>query len=412
MHVFRFHFSVTNDSSDHIQKRTVLSMATPDRDEAFAPSLDFFDSPLFVTAQQFRIPVKTTCVTTCGMAASTSQGLLALSLKLNAWRPVDVVYIYAIQLMLSPSPGLHLEHVKTISPQRGPRDIPGETLQMRLQFTHFGRGAGKLAFTDTGPLQLLVTDVSDPREAAQVIDMTHLSHAGHLPTPQGFGIPSGVACRGAAAAVSFSKATAVCAGADGVALYQRTDCVWAVVRRLGTPHGQWHLPAGLCFSRDGDKLAVTNARHLFMTCRESRGQVGMFQTSDGAYIGDLPQTNKTPCKVVECDKGWVTLDAQTGYFDIVTQEPDGDHLHARATDINVLPHGRIKEFVVVPGLGLVTSIAGTQPQCMLYVVTTPDFIAMNSMSANRVAWMGAVVRGTHRRRLRAVLEAKRAKTGS
>ena len=127
--------------------------------------------------------------------------------------------------------------------------------------------------------------------------------------------------------------------------------------------------------------------------------MSVFRVTDGSFVRHVATGLAAPWDVEECEGGWlVARSSHTIEF-----VPVGGDVHGGGV-------GRARlgkwgtwdgEFMwpsalaLVPGLGLVVRELDNGGRVQVFV--TPDAIAMASMSARRVAWMVAVVRGVVRR---------------
>jgi hypothetical protein len=198
-----------------------------------------------------------------------------------------------------------------------------------------------------------------------------------------------VAARGSLAAVSAWKKRN--SGEHVVCVFEGSGAMWTAVRVVGggfgdpgSAHGQLNRPYGLRFTADGTGLAVAVPNN---------GRVYMFWVCDGAFARHMTAGLGAPWDVEECEGGW--LAACSGIFgrDIIEFVGGGAGLVSLGTQSREREFDLPSALALVPGLGLVVrDLAHVQ------YFTTPDTIAMASMSPCRVAWMVAVSRGLLRRR--------------
>jgi hypothetical protein len=163
-------------------------------------------------------------------------------------------------------------------------------------------------------------------------------------------------------------------------------------------------PYGLRFTADGTGLAVANG-----LC------VSLFCTENGSFVRHLSTALDGAIEVEECEGGWLVacVDCTTG-IEFVSSEgtsadgggadrPRLDSLRRDNGDTDLMSPSAL---ALVPGLGLVV-----REERRLQFFASPDYIAMASMSPNRVAWMAGVARCAGAR-ARAVTAKASSKAGS
>jgi hypothetical protein len=260
---------------------------------------------------------------------------------------------------------------------------------MQFKF-HDPNGSGWMAFTGPATSRLLVlTDAG--HDAVHVIDVAGRVHVGYVAAPGTIGGPRGVAARGSLVAVSAWKELAN--GAHVVRVFEASGASWTAVRKLagvfggpGGADGQLHCPFGLRFTADGTGLAVADS---------GNDRVSVFRVEDGSFVRHVATgLSGSPYDVEECEGGWLVA---CGYPSHTIEFVSGGVGRAcfgkggRKDGEFSLPFA----LALVPGLGLVVRERGNDGRVQFF--TTPDAIAMASMSAARVAWMMAVARGAAHR---------------
>ncbi len=230
---------------------------------------------------------------------------------------------------------------------------------------------------------------------------------GYVAAPGTIAGPRGVAARGSLVAVSAWKMQG--RGGHVVRVFEGSGAMWAQVRVVaggfggpGWADGQLHWPWGLRFSSDGTGLAVAD---------RNNGRVSLFRVEDGSFVRHVATGLDFPYDVEECEGGWLAAcwashtiefvssssadadanaDAAAGAADVATSAVDRARLgsHGSGDGQFVCP----LSLALVPGLGLVVREDGKGG--WLQVFSTPDVIAMATMSPHRVGWMVAVVRSS------------------
>jgi hypothetical protein len=265
---------------------------------------------------------------------------------------------------------------------------------MRFRFYDTGI-SGLMAFTDGPEHHLLLTDSGN--ETVHVIDVAGRRHVGFVGGQGSIFGPRGVAASGDKAAVSCWERHR--SGWHTVRLYEgagaRWECLWTVGAGFGQGDGQLSTPYGLRFTTDGTGVAVTDCLN---------GRVSLFAIADGSFVAHLATGLGLPYDVVEHDGGWLV--ACVAEDSVVFVGGGGDGVGGARPllsnyDADTGVSGRLRTptaLALVPGLGLMVMERGAGG-CVQFFAP-PDMIAMDAMSAVRVAWMGAVARalpsaGTH-----------------
>jgi len=386
--------------------------------EGTLPPLEFFDSPVYKMSQRESIPETETTSRTVGLGVLPSRSLLALSQIVRA--PYTKMWTSVIKLFTTAQTGRHtprlrLQHRSSIAPVADFGEKHGAALIAPFEFRGPIGNAGQLAFTDSGPVQLLVTNFGGVEAAVLVIDVSDMVLVGAFGSLPRFKSPSAVATRGAMAAVSFFGHLHSDGEDTGVVLFARDGSTWTSLRVLQAPPRGWHLPCGVCISRDGKRVIVTD-------CNDD-GLVTIFRAVDGTCIQDFSPGRGgpcMPCEVVECQEGFLLANRNGKGASLLTIADDGAqgaslltmagygvHYECRQLELGLDEGEHITALALVPSLGAVLLTNWSRDGPLLCVVTTRDIGAMNTMSPIRVAWMGTVARSIQ---LRASLGAKRSKT--
>jgi hypothetical protein len=156
-----------------------------------------------------------------------------------------------------------------------------------------------------------------------------------------------------------------------------------------------NTPYGLRFSREGSSICVAEG---------GNDRVSMFRVGDGGFVRHIATGLRWACDVEEVEGGWLVASLDSYRVQFVCDGVGGDgggrpSLGKAGGGRDGSEDGdgeldRPSTLAVVPGLGLVVREQGNR---RLQVFTTPDTIAMASMSPVRVAWMTVVARGVFRR---------------
>jgi hypothetical protein len=266
---------------------------------------------------------------------------------------------------------------------------------MQFKFLDDNDDSGCMAFT--GPATARVVLLTDAgHEAVHVINVAGRAHVGFVAAPGAIAGPRGVAARGSLAAISTW--TQAFSGDHVVRVFEGSGATWTAVRIVaggfGGPSradGQLWCPTGLRFTCDGIGLMVADRWN---------DRVSLFCVEDGSFVRHVATEVSCPMDVEECEGGWLVAcygshtiefvggvvgDGDDGDRPVLGEEGDEDRELFAPTVL-----------ALVPGLGLVVrELNGGRVQFF----ATPDTIAMASMSAPRVAWMMAVIRGTAHRAL-------------
>ena len=272
--------------------------------------------------------------------------------------------------------------------------LGGASSPAHMHFKFFdGYPSGGLAFTGPATCRhLLVTDAGDWHDAVHVIDVMERARVGYVAAPGTIAGPRGIAARGALVAVSAWKSWG--SGDHVVQLFEGSGVTWSPLRvlaggfrRPGRADGQLNRPFGLRFTGDGTGLAVADV---------GNDRVSLFRAADGCFERHVTaglRGLKDILEVEECEGGWlVACSHPSNSISFVSEGVVRDTL-VKAGDA---AHGFVQFHVpgalaLVPGLGLAVrdSFRGGR----VLVLAAPDALAVASMSAARVAWMVAVVRG-------------------
>ncbi len=105
--------------------------------------------------------------------------------------------------------------------------------------------------------------------------------------------------------------------------------------------------------------------------------------------------------VEECEGGWLVACFGSDTIEFVGSDVGGGGVGGARLGKRGSGDGEFdtpSALALVPGLGLVVRERGN---CRLQFFTTPDAIAMASMSVHRVAWLAAVARAVALRRMAA-----------
>jgi hypothetical protein len=172
--------------------------------------------------------------------------------------------------------------------------------------------------------------------------------------------------------------------------------MWTAVRVVaggfggpGRADGQLYRPYGLRFTGDGVGLAVADA---------GNARVSVFRVEDGSFARHVATGLGYPMDVEECEGGWLVACFDSHTIEFVGGDVGGGGVGRARLGKRGRGDGEFQHpsaLALVPGLGLVVRDEGNG---RVQFFTTPDAIAMASMSPLRVAWMAAVARGTGRRR--------------
>lgn len=267
--------------------------------------------------------------------------------------------------------------------------LGGVSSAFPMQFKFFdGRWSGWMAFT--GPASrrlLLLTDAG--HDAVHVIDVVGRTHAGYVCTPGVIVGPRGVAASGSHAAISAWRGDA--STGHVVHVFQGSGAVWAPVWVVGGSASgllpRLWSPHALRFTRNDTQLVVGECDHQ---------RLSLFRVDDGSFV----QCVHTPgaqrhMDVEECDGGWLVPSAEgpRPLLFVPAPEEDGKCLDVAGTDYGI--ELGVTALTMVPGLGLVV-----RDFKRVVVFGVPSMVAMDALSATRVAWIGVVLRATRWRRAR------------
>jgi hypothetical protein len=247
-----------------------------------------------------------------------------------------------------------------------------------------GNSSGWMAFAGPATSRLLLlTDAS--HDAVHVIDVAGRVHVGYVAAPGTIAGPRGVAARGSLVAVSAWKEYD--SGDHLVCVFEGSGARWSVVHVVGGGFGgpgsedwQLHCPYGLRFTGDGAELAVAEWGNR---------RVSVFRVEDGFFMRHAATGLDGPYDVEECEGGWLVACHYSHTIEFVGGDVDGGVGRA-SLGKGGSGDGQFScpsALALVPGLGLVV-----RDRTRLQFFATPDVIAQASMSACRVAWLGAVAR--------------------
>ena len=224
-----------------------------------------------------------------------------------------------------------------------------------------------MAFLDGRPGVLLVADTGN--NAVHVIDIVHEQHLGHLLPPGDIVAPRGVASKGEFVAVSTWQYGPMIVEEDAghaVKLFaQSTDGTWSLVREVTDVF----FPSSLRFSsRDSELVVATH--HGVVAYSMHDATFAARPMMDGYRYRNV-------FLVEEFSAGlWVASnDYSLCCSDLVYHVIHDDVVFGMSS--------------CVPHLGLLLR----HRSGWIWVNTSVEFIAMASMSQERVSWMSAVVRG-------------------
>ena len=269
---------------------------------------------------------------------------------------------------------------------------PQALFRFGSEFSGVGR-SGYLAFL--GPAEdhrLLVTDAGN--NAVHVVDV-----AGQR--------DRGVAARGSRVAVSTWKALRWTERAqfDGqVCLFEGSGTSWVQLWTVlgpggpipGSPGGWLRQPNGLRFSVDGGEVVVADS---------AMDRVVVYSADDGRFLRQLGSDLPSPVDVQECAGGWIVACRSSLSLELVgALGSDGAHARLVSLSTHDAPrpgklHLAPTALALLPDIGLVVrdcEASGrmwVKPCGWARVFSTPDAVAMATMSAVRVGWMVGVVRG-------------------
>ena len=321
-----------------------------------------------------------------GMAVCPTLGLLVTS---NTWDNTLTVFALSrsIGAGAGAGAGAGLARVCTLGGASSPAS-------MQFRLFDFATGpSGWMAFTGPPTTRLLLlTDAG--HDAVHVIDAVGRVHVGYVAAPGTIAGPRGVAARGSLVAVCTWKLYG--SGDHVVRLFEGSGATWTAVRVVaggfgdpGRAVGQLWSPYGLRFTADGTGLVVAE-------CGARR--VSMFRVGDGSFVRHVATgLGGSPDDVEECEGGWLVA---CGHPSHTIEFVGGDGVGWASLGKVGSGDGDFNcpaALALVPGLGLVVREEGNRGR--LQFLATPDSIAMASMSAARVAWMGAVARGAAHRGL-------------
>jgi hypothetical protein len=273
---------------------------------------------------------------------------------------------------------------------------------MRFNFEDEDGFSGFMTFT--GPAtsrRLLVTDAG--HDVVHVIDVAGRVHVGYVAAPGTIAGPRGVAARGSLAAISAWKS--FWQGDHVVRVFEGSGAMRTAVRVVaggfetpGRADGQLNAPYGLRFTGDGTGLAVAD---------RGNNRVSVFRVEDGSFARHVVTGLDGPWDVEECEGGWLVACAGTDTIGFVGGDVDGGGVGWASLGKGGSGDGEFvgpSALALLPGLGLVVRERDNYGRVQFF--TTPDALAMASMSAARVGWMVAVSRSVALRRVAANQGAK------
>jgi len=244
---------------------------------------------------------------------------------------------------------------------------------MQFQFVNAnGLGSGYMAFTDVADscYYLLVTDAG--HDAVHVIDVVAGKHMGYVAAPGAIAGPRGVATKGCRVAISSGVSIGGGGGDHVVRLFEGSGAAWTPVRELVGGHG--FCPRGLRFTATGTHLVVAD---ILARC------VSLFCVEDGSFVRHMATgLHGNPIDLEECEEGWLV--ACRGHAGPILVLEEG--WNALTPDIQ-----RIRKSSAVASVGAFSVVRCGNRQLQFFA--TPDTVAMAAMTAMRVAWMLAAVRG-------------------
>jgi hypothetical protein len=206
---------------------------------------------------------------------------------------------------------------------------------------------------------------------------------GYVAAPGTIAGPRGVAARGSLVAVSAWRKRD--SGEHVVCVFEGSGASWSMVRVVaggfggpGRADGQLQRPCGLRSSGDGTELAVADYGNNI-------NRVSLLRVGDGSFVRHLATGLGRPWDVEECEGGWLVAGWESDTVEFVGGVGVG---RTRLCQLR-LPSALAQ----LPGPCLVVlDYYGGGGRVQLF--STPDTVAMSSMSPHRVAWMVAVARGT------------------
>jgi hypothetical protein len=201
--------------------------------------------------------------------------------------------------------------------------------------------------------------------------------------------------------VAVSAWREVGSGDHVVVVYRGSGALWEAVRVIGGGFGgpglcdgQFSMPYGVRFSRDGSAICVADYWN---------NRASVFRVGDGGFVRHMATGLWAPYDVEEVEGGWLVACGSSHNVVFVGDGVGGDGggrpSLGKAGGGNGNGDGEFwcpSALAIVPGLGLVVRESGYG---RLQVFATPDAIAMAAMSCMRVAWMVSVARAVRRRSL-------------
>jgi hypothetical protein len=267
-----------------------------------------------------------------------------------------------------------------------------------MKFKFFARGSpsGWMVFQGPDASRLLVvTDAG--HDAVHCIDVINRVHVGYVAARGTIRGPRGVAAKGSLVAISAWEHSFETK--HFVHIYEGSGAAWTKVRVVAS--AELASPLGLRFTTDGEGLAVTSPR---------RNNVCFFRVSDGCFVSSV-DTVFSCQDLEECSGGWLVVGGWTAVGSVALAPTILIRFIERHTN-NVTTvfykptYGGVTSLqtslyspsalALVLGLGAVVRVYGSSGKVetgSVQFLTSPDSIAMASMSTFRVAWMVATFRG-------------------
>ncbi len=178
-----------------------------------------------------------------------------------------------------------------------------------------------------------------------------------------------------------------------VHVFEGSGAMWNAVSvvaggfgRPGSAHGQLREPCGLRFTGDGTGLVVVD---------RGNGRLSLFRVEDWSFARHIATGLTYPLDVEVCEGGWLVACCHSH----TTIEFVGCDVDNGVGAVTLKRYGKQDKDIcfafalaLVPHLGLVVrsfNVRGFKAG-LLQLFTTPDAVAMASMTAVRVGWMVAV----------------------
>jgi hypothetical protein len=277
---------------------------------------------------------------------------------------------------------------------------------MKFKFYARGLPSGWMVFQGPNASRLLVvTDAG--HDAVHCIDVIKRVHVGYVAARGTIRGPRGVAAKGSLVAISAWEHSFETK--HFVHIYEGSGAAWTEVRVVAS--AELASPLGLRFTVDGEGLAVTSPR---------RNNVCFFRVSDGCFVSSV-NTVFSCQDLEECSGGWLVVGGWTAVGSVALAptplirfiEGHTNNVTTVNIDVNLSSTSFDKPtfggvtslqtslyspsaLALVPRLGVVVRVYGSSGNVVtgsVQFLTSPDSIAMASMSTFRVAWMVATFRG-------------------